>query len=625
MEGNEDEMMKQHQFQQKQLPPNPFPFYKENREAFRKRYPEYYKIVMASVPYPMEKSKTTFPNIKAHDLDYYNNSDPIAGVRESVIHRDMRLARLVVCLGYGLGYDPLFYSEQLSIQNNTEWMIIVEKDPAMVHTSLKILNLKPLIEQTHIFMVVGVPQENLFAMFVDWLGKENRYYNARAYEYIWNMTAMEDPYYIDVIKSLSEALVYCVNNYGNCAEDSIIGTENMMKNIPVILNNPGVNLLENKLKGIPAVVVATGPSLDKNKQLLKGIEDKALIISCDASLKILLEMGFKPHLVTTLEREMEIVKLFDGLQKEQVEDVYLMACPVVYPEVYATYPGPNIIIYRKFDHFKWLKIDRGMLDIKYSSGNMAFKIAEFLGCDPIILIGQDLALEGTKTNADGTTLGTEQESYLREEHMMVPANAGGMIETTHSLNLFLQAYNVDMKAHKGKCINATEGGAMITGTEVMTFREAIEKYVQVVVNPLQIIKKAIMGFVPDNDEGITARREHAIVEFERLEGVCKDGLESVLNHKQELGTELSDERIQEIMTEILTHKASLQKDAEVWQLLFAHVGQSYFLNFELDLKHLQGKYKTILEATRNALLLHEQYYIVMGGLMKVMGKMLKEA
>jgi hypothetical protein len=609
---------------QKPQPPNLYPFYKGNKEAFRKRYPQYYDAVIKSEPYPLEKSKTNLPNIVYNGRKYYNEENPLKLVEETLRANDLRLARLVICLGFGLGYDPLFYTEHISGTVNTEWMLVIEKDPALIHTAMKFMDLRSFFEQTRITLMLNVPEDHMFSTFADWMGAENRYYNGRSYEYIYNMSAMEDPYYGTVIRILSDAIGYSVNNYGNCVEDSMIGTENMFKNIPTILSNPGVNLLKDKFKGVPAVVVATGPSLDKNKHLLKGIEDKALIIACDASLKILVANGYKSHLVATLEREMAIVQLFEGLTAEQVEDVYLMACPVVYPEVYKSYPGKNIIVYRKFDHFKWLKVERGMLDIKYSSGNMSFKIAEYLGCDPIILIGQDLALAAGKTNADGTTLGTEQESYLNEEHMMVQANSGGMIETTYSLNLFLQAYNIDVKAYKGKCINATEGGAYISGTELMTFQEAIDKHVQKVTNPLDIIKKSIRGFIPDTDVGIRERRQHAIAEFERMIQICQDGYDTVLKHKEELKGDVADERMQEILKDILYHKQNLQKDMEVWQLLYAHVGQSYFLNFELEVRHLPGKCRNTLEATTKAMLMHEEYYEVMGGIMKVMLKMLKE-
>lgn len=613
-----------HQFQPKQIPVNPYPFYKSNKEAFKLRYPQYYDMVMKTESYPLKKTKTNLPNVELNGRDYYDAENPLGAVEQTLRSNDLRLARLVVCLGFGLGYDPLFYTEQISSTVNTEWMLVIEKDPALIHTAMKFMDLHSFFEQTRVTLMINVPEAKLFPVLAEWLGLENRYYNARAYEYIYNMSAMEEPYYGTVIKAMSDAIVYAVNNYGNCVEDSMIGTENMFKNIPTILNNPGVNLLKDKFKDIPAVVVATGPSLDKNKHLLKGIEDKALIISCDASLKILAEMEYKPHLVATLEREMAIVQLFEGLTAEQVEDVYLMACPVVYPDVYASYPGKNIIVYRRFDHFKWLKIERGMLDIKYSSGNMAFKIAEYLGCDPIILIGQDLALAAGKTNADGTTLGTEQKSYLNEEHMMVPANGGGMIETVHSLKLFLNAYNLDIQAHKGKCINATEGGALITGTELMTFQEAINKYIQKVTNPIDIIKKGLEGFTPDSGEGIKERTIHAIEEFERMIIVCEVGLKSVLAHREELGGEVAELRMQEIMKRILQHKQHLQSDQEVWQLLYAHVGQSYFLNFELEIRNLPGKCKNTMEATTKAMLMHEEYYTTMQGIMRVVLKMLKE-
>lgn len=93
----------------------------------------------------------------------------------------------------------------------------------------------------------------------------------------------------------------------------------MLANIKVILENPGINLLYNRFSEKPAIVVATGPSLNKNKHLLKGLEDKALIISVDASLKILMEMGVKPHLVTSLERVPQVANLIDGFTASELK------------------------------------------------------------------------------------------------------------------------------------------------------------------------------------------------------------------------------------------------------------------------------------------------------------------
>jgi hypothetical protein len=383
--------------------------------------------------------------------------------------------------------------------------------------------------------------------------------------------------------------------YGNDPLDSMTGEENMLANLGEIVNSPGINQLMGAFKGKPAVVVATGPSLDKNKHLLKGLEDKAVIIAADASLKPLLAMGVRPHLVATLEREMDVVKLFDGLTVDQLTDSYLAACPVVFPEVYQSYPGPHIVVYRNFDHFKWLEIDRGILNIKFSAGNMGFSLAQYMACDPIILIGQDLAIDGNKTNADGAVLGTEQDSYLREPRYMVEANAGGMTQTTRSLKMFLDAYNNDMTTHPGLVINATEGGAKINRTEIMPFQEAIAGHITEDIHPLAVIRERLAAFSPGEDGAkIEAKVEYTIGKFGEMIGYAEEGIRCIDGHKEELEAlrmKPVEERMKEIMVEMTEWRKKIQSDFPTWQLFFAHIGQAWFLNFELEIKTFRKKYR----------------------------------
>ena len=148
--------------------------------------------------------------------------------------------------------------------------------------------------------------------------------------------------------------------------------------------------------------------------------------------------------------------------------------------------------------------------------------------------------------------------------------------------------------------------------------------IQKVTNPIDIIKKALEVFKPDNGEAIEKRREHAIVELERMAGVCDIGLDAVKFHADELQGTVTDERMKEIMTDILGHKTQLTKDHEVWQLLVAHVGQSYFLNFELEVKHIPAKCNTTMEAMVKAMQMHQEYYEIMGGIMRVIKKTLED-
>lgn len=614
---------------------DPFPFRKANMQALKKRYPHYFDMVNSepnNPDYELEPTKggITGLHIKSTDKHIYEMDNPKESISKNIESFDLRAASHAVFLGFGLGYETASYMHAYSDKCRTEHILIIENDLAMFKLAMHIVDYTPIINHPRVTLMLGIPEEHLFTEFQAYIAQENRYYNALSYVQIYNFNVYERSkgYYDACVDRFKEAMHYAVNNYGNDAEDSLLGVENMMNNIGYIINNPGINMLKDKFKGKPAVCIATGPSLDKNKHLLKGLEDKALLISADASLKILLQMGLKPHIVTTLEREMAVVQLFEGIQAEQVSDVYLAACPVVYKEVYETYPGPNIIVYRKFDHFKWLEVERGMLDIKYSAGNMSFKIAEYLGCDPIILIGQDLALsaDGKKTNAAGATLGDEQVSYLNEVRMLVDGNDGKQIETTGSLRLFLQAFNIDVSAHNGKVINATEGGAKITKTEVMTFAEAISKYVTQPINPLGLIKDILSEFhvEADAEQKINDKKAHTIASLQTMMDNCDKGLACVQSHKEELlklKETANDKRASELSIEILKFKQDLQIDKETWQLMFAHIGQSYFLNHEIYIRGF--KYPTYAQKVAAMLLEHEEYFPMMKDIMRTIITIIK--
>ncbi|MDD5051052.1 MAG: DUF115 domain-containing protein, partial [Candidatus Pacebacteria bacterium] len=305
---------------------------------------------------------------------------------------------------------------------------------------------------------------------------------------------------------------------------------------------------------------------------------------------------------------------------------------VVYNEVYQAYPGPNIIVYRNFDHFKWLGIDRGILTIKSSAGNMAFKIAEYLGCNPIILIGQDLAISAEgKTNADNASLGTEQASYLKEKRYKVKGNIEPEVETTASLKLFLDSYNVDVAGYKGKCINATEGGAYINGTTVMTFQEAIDKYIREPFNPLEKIRDILGQFTisPGDHEKVDGLIEKTKNSFEKIVNLCDDGLklfDEKADELQAMRDNPDTEKLDGIMRQLLDLKTKcLNLDPSAWQLFFAHVGQSFYLAHEMEIfKHYDRCDNP--EAARVEIALRQrEWFEIVFGLMKVCIKILENA
>jgi hypothetical protein len=166
-------------------------------------------------------------------------------------------------------------------------------------------------------------------------------------------------YYFQAFSRLKEAVVYQLNFYGNCPQDSLWGVENMFKNLNEIIEHPGINMLKGKFKGKPGIVAGSGPSLKKVIHLLGDLKEKVVMISAESTLRALIHHGLKPNMVCSLERTDMTIRSFEGFDDGELQDVYLAGCPVIPRGAYEVYKGPRVVVYRRFDHFTWLQLDKG--------------------------------------------------------------------------------------------------------------------------------------------------------------------------------------------------------------------------------------------------------------------------
>jgi len=571
------------------LDPN---IYKNNYDALMKRYPDLaLTLSMVTIEnYRLGKQEGCLPNVVLPDGSFYYLGNTVKYCEEQFKGFFLENVKIPILCGFGLGYEAMYWLQMKSKEHLTQGVIIIEKDIEMFQCALNVTDITQLIANPNIHFFIGVPLDMLYTTLREHFKVEiHQMLMCGATHPLFLYPAMKigKDYYIRAMQILYESIYHSMQNFGNCPEDSLIGLENMLDNVSEIVNNPGINLLYDKLKGKPAIVVATGPSLKKNVELLKGLEDKALIISVDASFKYLMEKGIKPHMVTSLEREHEVQQFFDEFDPEEVKDVYMTACPVLFNHVYKSYNGPQIIVYRNFDHFKWLEIERGILDIKLSSSNMAFKIAEALGCNPIILIGQDLAYgEDGETHVTPVPFSAEGEGLFD-----VKGNVSETVKTNSGWYTFLRAYETDVAQYKGTTINATEGGSFIPGTKISTFREAIDKYIGEPFNPLGIIKENLSQFsgVEDDIYKLRVIINKTESDVREIINCCIKGAEICNKHKKELEAGSTPERIEEIRQEIIKPRLEIQTlHNDTFQRFLMHVCQSFHLSFEM---------KTVMECT----------------------------
>lgn len=602
-------------------------FFEKNLNTLKKHRPELaYKIETFKPSGNFQVITSNNPK-KVPNLIYvpqkffgYDNNDPIGVVQRDIINR-VKVPNLNLFFGFGLGYEIITHLQTFRPKERV--LVVIDPDLEPFYLAMQTIDLTPIISDNNVIFLLNEPIGNMFVHLHSIMMMGNLKLFSKAINIIDNPLSLRlhTDYFKSVMRHLKDAVREVLLYYGNDPWDSLIGIENTFLNINEIIENPGIKDLKGVFKGKPGVVVATGPSLNKNIDLLRGLENKAVICAADASVRVMKKYGLKPHLVTSLERVLPTAKLFEGLTEEDVRDVYLSACPVIRQETYANFPGKRIIVYRNFATFKWLDIDKGILDIGPSAANMAFKVLEFLGCDPIILIGQDLAFgEDDVTHADGATFGQKEEQYHTKRKILeVEGNYKPKIKTTDIWYKFLKYYEKDISQYSGKVINATEGGAKIPGTEIMTFKEAIEKYIKDDIDTIKTIESFLI--YPSEEEKKHYRKmmikkvEDAIDFSDQVIKEMKRGKELTSKFNKEVIEVFQKEnRIDDKLAQALFEEAqtpleifSTQKFYEI----FMHFVQSYYISTFVDIYGIlatdQPPYKKNFSIN---FLLHDMYDVM---------------
>ena len=554
----------------------------------------------------------------------FHSDDPRLEVKQVLANEDFRYPQFVVFLGFGMGYYPMGFLTNKS--NTLKHMLIIEKDLRVLREALSHIDLVPLLASPKVEILAGIPLDRLYPPMRKYMEVGDRKYYAKTIKVVehppsWHIYT---DYYKGVLRHLKDAVRETVIFFGNDPHDSLIGLENIMKNLLIIAENPGMNQLFGKFQGKPAICVASGPSLSKNIHVLKKLQDRALILCCDATLKPLLKEGIHPHLVSSLERVMGVVPFFEGIPAEELENTYLAACPVIRPESYAAYNGKTIVTYRDFAHFKWIGIDKGILRIGASCANMSFKIAEALGCNPIILVGQDLAFAPSgESHVRGSVYGTD--SIKPKGAFEVPGNYEETVLTNSTWYMFLKHFELDVAEYKGVCINATEGGARIAGTKIMRLEEVARIYLQNPIPATEIIRDNLSW--PNRQEVISALErivdridetdefvQWVIDEYKRgLEILGEFGeklLAPVLKKTEDNLTPEEEELLAKYMKEIPAIRVNTMKEP-LFFLYLMHIVQSYTIKMEIEFAALLDKYKDYRFSQIEYLAKHKEWFVTM--------------
>lgn len=247
-------------------------------------------------------------------------------------------------------------------------------------------------------------------------------------------------------------------------------TENLILNIINGKFNDKINDMRDYFKNVPALIVSAGPSLDKNYKFIKDFN--GIIFSGGRTLNILEKDNIDNVIFVSVdpgENAYFLVK-----EKNKKENRYpFFTFLESNNNIIKNYSGPKIIMQSsntKLAEYNVINSKITQIDSGGSVANTSVSIAEYLGCDPIVFIGQDLAFTDNKHHSDSTISAFDNEINNRNS-LEVDGYYGGKVFTSTSFLTFLSWFNYRIKKSNRVFINCTEGGAKIEGTTQLPFTE----------------------------------------------------------------------------------------------------------------------------------------------------------
>lgn len=394
-----------------------------------------------------------------------------------------RANETVILLGLGLGYHVAALERQM----REPVLVVVEPDLALVKAALSLFDFAEPIRSRRLTLITsadkGVVHDRLRGVLTHiMLGS--------TILTLPHSTRVQAAFYADFMRMLRDFVQFSRLQLYTLVRNARTTARNIAFNLADYLANPGVEVLAERAAGFPAILVSAGPSLVKNLARLAALRDRAVIIAVQTVLKTLLAHGIRPHFVTSLDYHEISAEFFRGLGDAQ--GVRLVAEPKANWHVLDAFPGRKHVLKSSFvdDLLREQSPQRGALRAGSTVAHLSYYLAEHLGCDPIIMVGQDLSFSQGLYYPAGTPIEQVWEPELgrfntvemkqweriarqRSTLRKVLDVHGHEVYTDESFYVYAEQFQADFSGSRRRIIQAAEGGMRLRGAEPMPFDQAI--------------------------------------------------------------------------------------------------------------------------------------------------------
>lgn len=488
--------------------------------------------------------------------------DPIQEAKNILTVQNVDFAKTVyVVIGFGLGHHVRKIFEK---KEERASIVIIEPRVDILLHALKLNDYSDIFSDGRVFLLDSndLFDNQIFSVFLSQITKLNK---VQVVEMPIYKRLITQPIH-EIREKIVKQIRFTLKMIGNSPFDTIIGIGNTLKNIKYLSESKDLKELENEFKDIPALIISSGPSLDKNIDQIKQLEGKVIIIAAESIHEKLRNHGIVPDFVSVLERGENVYEDFFH-NREFDEKTILLGQTVIEKSIFETYPGKKIAV-TKSNTFWGRELSKAMemdnsADAGTSVAHMNLMFADKMGCDPIIFVGQDLAYSEEGSTHAGETVyeGLDYETDHYKDTLFVKGNYEDQVMTNEIWNMFIDWFNNKILKLDKTIVNATEGGAYIQNTEVISLKKAIEKY-----SLLEFSHNVTDMISNPSAEGNKKRLKCFVDHFNGIKSDVQDAIDSItigIDHCEEIQENDNQDELMYLFNEVNERRVSIDEKSQL--------------------------------------------------------------
>jgi len=436
--------------------------------------------------------------------------------------------------GFGLGHHIRALAERLK---GDAFLIVTEPNLRLLRAALETVDLAPLFARDRCIILTRADKGDVQAR----LEPHNTLMMMGA-RFVTHQPSqqIDGKFQVRMRKIIADHMTYCRMSLVTLVANARVTCKNIANNFPAYLSTPPIDRLRDRFKGFPGIVVAAGPSLRKNMDQLAELQSKAVIITVQTTFKTLLDRGIHPNFVTSLDYHEMSKRFFEEIR--DYGETHLVAEPKVTWHVLDHYDGPTSVLYNDFARLCLgdALAARDGLKAGATVAHLAFYLAVYMGCDPIVMTGQDLAYTNHVYYTPGVAIHglwrpqlnrfcsiemMEWERIVRSRKILMKVKDidGQTIYTDEQLFTYLQQFEGDFATVPGRVIDATGGGVRKAGTRVMSLKDVAEQYCREPIPPQKLrYHEQTRWFDPSRLQAGRCEVDKRIGEIDRITEICRE-------------------------------------------------------------------------------------------------------